>query len=92
MGCSIYGTEGTIHLNLDKGEVSFATPKTELKKVDLIDPQEWRVEEEFINSIRGKEKVRLTDLTTALQYMAFTSAVSTSLREKKSVEIAPWSQ
>jgi predicted dehydrogenase len=38
----------------------------------------WRVEEEFINSIRGKEKVKLTTFEDGLKYMQFTEAVSRS--------------
>ena len=51
----------------------------------------WRVEEEFINAIRGDEPVRLTTFGDGLKYMAFTEAVARSLAERRgenAVEIA----
>ena len=38
----------------------------------------WRVEEEFINAIRGHEPVTYTPFEIGLQYMQFTSAVNQS--------------
>ena len=40
---------------------------------DLVDG--WRVEEEFVNAIRGLEPVRLTDFDTGVRYMEWTDAV-----------------
>ena len=40
----------------------------------------WRVEEEFINAIRGKEKVSLTTFETGVKYMEFTEAVTRSMQ------------
>ena len=53
-----------------------------------IDPAKkgtWRVEEEFINAIRGVEAISHTDFTTAVKYMEWTDAVTQSLRSGKSV-------
>ena len=47
----------------------------------------WRVEEEFINAIRGVEEVTHTDLTTAVKYMEWTDAVTQSLRTGQSVAL-----
>ena len=47
----------------------------------------WRVEEEFINAIRGKEIVTHTDLATGVQYMQWTDAVSTALRTGEKVKL-----
>ena len=41
----------------------------------------WRVEEEFINAIRGKEKIALTTFDDGVRYMEFTEAVSKSIAE-----------
>ena len=38
----------------------------------------WRVEEEFINALRGVEKVKFTTFEDGLKYMQFTEAVSRS--------------
>ena len=40
----------------------------------------WRVEEEFINAIRGKEDISHTDFSTAVKYMEWTDAVTKSLK------------
>ena len=47
----------------------------------------WRVEEEFINSIRGLETVKRTNFSDAVKYMEFTDAVSESLQTGKSVSL-----
>ncbi len=49
----------------------------------VIEPESgkgWRVEAEFIGAIRGTEKIRFTDLDTALAYMRFTDALHDSHR------------
>ncbi|MCC6679802.1 MAG: Gfo/Idh/MocA family oxidoreductase [Phycisphaeraceae bacterium] len=40
----------------------------------------WRCEAEFINAIRGRERIRLTDFDTGLVYMRFTDALHESHR------------
>ena len=40
----------------------------------------WRVEEEFINAIRGVEPVTHTDFTSAFAYMEWTDAVTRAMR------------
>ena len=47
----------------------------------------WRVEEEFINAIRGKEEITHTDFATAVQYMEWTDAVTMSLRRREVVKL-----
>ncbi|MFP6725331.1 MAG: hypothetical protein VCB63_00650, partial [Alphaproteobacteria bacterium] len=59
-------------------------------KVVQIDPTKkggWRVEEEFINAIRGVEAVTHTDFTTAVKYMEWSDAVTRSLRSGISVSV-----
>ena len=54
----------------------------ELSPID-IPPEDrggWRVEEEFINAIRGIEPVTHTNFTDGLKYMQFTDAVTDSLK------------
>ena len=83
----IYGTEGTLNVQVDKsGEFSLRAGgrgDSGLSEV-VIDPAKaggWRVEEEFINAIRGKEQVTHTDFVTGVKYMTWTDAVTRSLRE-----------
>ncbi|MFP6695756.1 MAG: Gfo/Idh/MocA family oxidoreductase [Alphaproteobacteria bacterium] len=87
----IFGTEGTLRL-LQAGSdpmTLFGGKRGEdgLSAVE-IDPAKrgaWRVEEEFINAIRGTEPVTHTDLATAVKYMEWSDAVTQSLRTGQSV-------
>ena len=57
-----------------------------------IDPAKqggWRVEEEFINAIRGLEPVTHTDFATAVKYMEWTDAVGKSMRTGDTVYLPP---
>jgi predicted dehydrogenase len=87
----IFGTDGTIRLRqpVDGALELFAGKrgKSTLEPVE-IDPTKrggWRVEEEFVNAIRGKERITHTDLFTGVKYMEWTTAVSRSLRDGRAV-------
>ncbi len=89
----IFGTDGTIALRQDKeGKMSLWSGKRgdgDLKEV-AIDPAKrggWRVEEEFVNAIRGREPVTHTDFATGAKYMEWTDAVTLSLRSGNSVKL-----
>jgi predicted dehydrogenase len=82
----IFGTEGTLRLHQPQsGEMTLSASKrggNGLEHVE-IDPDKrgaWRVEEEFVNAIRGKEDVTHTDFPTAVKYMEWTDAVAQSIR------------
>jgi hypothetical protein len=63
--------------------------KGELQAVE-VDPAKrggWRVEEEFVNSIRGTERVTHTDFFTGVRYMEWTTAVSQSLHKNQAVPL-----
>ena len=47
----------------------------------------WRVEEEFINTIRGKEQTTHTTFEDGLKYMQFTEAVSRSMADSKAIAL-----
>ena len=47
----------------------------------------WRVEEEFVNSIRGLETVSLTDFATGVKYMEFTEAVASSIALHRAIQL-----
>lgn len=89
----LFGTEGTIRLRQPVGgPLELSAGKrgdAELSPV-AIDPAKkggWRVEEEFVNAIRGKEPVTHTDLTTGCKYMEWTDAVTLSLRQNRAVTL-----
>jgi predicted dehydrogenase len=87
------GTGGTLRLD-------FAPPRLELttdtpdgyRPVEVRPGDEggWRVEEEFVDAIRGRGEVRLTDFATGAAYMAFTDAVRRSATEGGRIAIGPW--
>jgi hypothetical protein len=55
-----------------------------------IDPAKigaWRVEEEFVNAVRGREVMTHTDFVTAVKYMEWTDAVTLSMRERREVQL-----
>jgi len=87
----IFGTDGTIRLRQPVGGALVLSAgkrgKGELAPVE-VDPAKrgaWRVEEEFINSIRGNERVTHTDFFTGVKYMEWTTAVSQSLHQGRAV-------
>ena len=48
----------------------------------------WRVEEEFVNAIRGREKVTRTGFEDGVRYMEFTDAVTRSAASGQAVDVA----
>jgi predicted dehydrogenase len=55
-----------------------------------INPSEagaWRVEEEFINAIRGLETIRLTTFEDGVKYMDFTEAVARSIQRREWISL-----
>ena len=47
----------------------------------------WRVEEEFVSAIRGREKVTHTPPETGVKYMEFTEAVTRSLQTGQAIPL-----
>ena len=78
-GCRLYGSEGT--LRFEEGRL-FGGRHDDAQLTEIVIPAteegRWRVEEEFINTIRGKESVCLTTFEDGVRYMEFTEAVSRS--------------
>jgi predicted dehydrogenase len=77
----IFGTDGTLHLEADARRlVGGRRGDRELREIPI--PAErrvgWRVEEEFVNAIRGREKVSRTTFEDGVRYMEFTEAVARS--------------
>ena len=48
----------------------------------------WRVEEEFVNAIRGREKVTRTTFEDGVRYMEFTEAVWKSAQSGQAADVA----
>ena len=47
----------------------------------------WRVEEEFINAIRGIEQIEFTTFEMGVRYMRFTQAVAESSASGREVRL-----
>ena len=87
----LFGSEGTLRL---EGPPSLALSggkrgDSELKEIPVPpDKQDfWRVEEEFVNAIRGKERVRRTPFDVGVQYMEFTEAVTRSAQAGQAISL-----
>ena len=75
----IYGTEGTVHVD---GQNIFHGRRGDSELAPVPNPPEhraqYRVEEEFINAIRGLEEVTMATFETGVHYMEFVEAVHRS--------------
>ena len=87
----LYGSLGTIKVECGAEEKVWIGRANEkgLRLLELGPEKKgkWRVEAEFIGAIRGTEKVRYTDFTSALHYMEFTEAVAISAENNRPVEL-----
>jgi predicted dehydrogenase len=85
----IFGSEGTIHV--DHEQRIFGGRRGDQELVQLPNPPEQqavhRVEEEFINAIRGREQVSMTTFETGVRYMEWTEAVHRSAASGAAVQL-----
>src|SRR4030095_7749058 len=88
----IYGTEGTIRLEADAKRLSGARQGGRAAK-EIPAPEAkrsgWRVEEEFVSAIRGREKITHTTFEDGVRYMEFTDAVTKSATSGQAVDVKP---
>ena len=86
----LYGSEGT--LRFSEGKLQ-GKRRTETRLGELATPSEqsagWRVEEEFINAIRGEEPITRTPFEDGVKYMDFTEAVQRSRVAGIAVSVPP---
>jgi predicted dehydrogenase len=87
----IFGSDGTLRLEADARRLSGARRgEPALREIPI--PAErrvgWRVEEEFVNAIRGREKVSRTSFADGVLYMEFTDAVARSAATGQAVDVA----
>ncbi len=84
----IFGSDGTLRFSENK---LFGGQKTddELMEIDISKEDEgaWRVEEEFVNAIRGEEAITHTDFDTGVKYMEFTEAVTRSMMSGNAITL-----
>lgn len=90
---TIYGTQGVLELVQDaEGQLGLYGGKrgdAGLSPITIAPEKKggWRVEEEFVNAIRGLEPVTHTDFVTGLKYMEWTDAVAASLHNRETVAL-----
>lgn len=74
---TIFGSKGTLRWTQDR-LYGARRDASVLEEIAIPENQAggWRVEEEWVNAIRGVEPVRLTTFEDGVQYMEFTEAVA----------------
>ena len=89
----VFGTEGTLRLTRsDPNGLRLYAARRGDAALAPVDPDPalvgaWRVEEEFVNAIRGLEPVTHTDFATGVRYMEWTDAVARSMAQGVRVPI-----
>jgi predicted dehydrogenase len=85
----IFGSEGTIHV--DNEQRIFGGRRGDQELTELPNPREQqavhRVEEEFINAIRGREQIALNTFEIGVRYMEWTEAVHRSAASGGAVQL-----
>jgi len=78
----LFGSEGTLRFTDNK---LFGGKQGDKALAEIAIPSEeagaWRVEEEFVNAIRGQETISHTTFEDGVKYMEFTEAVTRSMQE-----------
>lgn len=89
-GAWLYGAEGTLVLDLAGQRLLGARRGASTLTEIPIPPEKqgrWRVEEEFVQAIRGREPVRLTTFSEGVKYMEFTEAVALSAAQGQAIAL-----
>lgn len=73
----VNGSEGAVRADFAADELWFAPRGGAERRVEIAPERrgEWRVEADFVDSIREGKPVTLTDFASGVRYMAFTDAV-----------------
>ncbi len=86
----LYGSDGTLRLDASALRLHGGRRgDTALAEIAIPESERvgWRVEEEFVNAIRGQEQVRRTTFEDGVRYMEFTDAVTRSFRSGAAVDV-----
>jgi predicted dehydrogenase len=89
-GAWLFGSKGTLHFDQAGNKLlGGKAGEKELREIP-IPPEKagkWRVEEEFVNAIRGLEKITHTNFEDGVRYMEFTEAVYRSAESGRAVAL-----
>jgi predicted dehydrogenase len=84
----LFGSKGTLRFSQDK---LYGGRKGDSALAEISIPPEleggWRVEQEFVNAIRGKEPITHTRFEDGVKYMEFTEAVARSMADGVTVSL-----
>ncbi len=87
----LFGSEGTLRMEGPTPLTLYGGRRGDEQLSEIVIPLEkqggWRVEEEFINAIRGKEPVTHTTFEEGVHYMEFTEAVTRSAQTGKAIAL-----
>ncbi|MCI0438958.1 MAG: Gfo/Idh/MocA family oxidoreductase, partial [Chloroflexi bacterium] len=89
-GVWLFGTEGTLRLEAPGMRLlGGRRGDSQLTEINIPASKQgnWRVEEEFINAVRGIEPVTHTSFEDGVKYMEFTEAVTRSAQSGKKVHL-----
>ena len=89
-GAWLFGTDGTLFVEAP-GMALYGGTRDDGEMAEIEIPPEnqgdWRVEEEFINAIRGVEEITHTNFADGVRYMEFTEAVTISAQTGEKVHL-----
>ena len=86
----LFGSEGTLRLDPDARRLYGGRRGAAALEEIAIPPERrvgWRVEEEFVNAVRGVEKITRTSFEDGVLYMEFTEAVAKSAATGQAVAL-----
>ena len=87
----LFGSDATLHLNGPpiKNIYGGRRGDKELSELPIADNKrgKWRVEEQFVNAIRGQETITHTPFDVGVQYMEFTEAVTRSAQSGRAISL-----
>ncbi|MFN8491457.1 MAG: Gfo/Idh/MocA family oxidoreductase [Caldilineaceae bacterium] len=87
-GIYLFGSQGTLRFT---GGKLYGGKRGDQALQEIQIPAEevggWRVEEEFVNAIRGQETITTTTFEDGVKYMMFTEAVTRSMVEGQAIAL-----
>jgi predicted dehydrogenase len=88
----IFGSEGTVRLEPEAKRLTAGRRGDKALKEVAVPAERrvgWRVEEGFVNAIRGRETIARTTFEDGVRYMEFTDAVTRSATTGQAVDVLP---
>ncbi len=89
-GAWLYGTDGTLHIDAPSMTLYGGRRDDDaMSEIDIPAEEQgaWRVEEEFINAIRGEEEITHTTFEDGVRYMEFSEAVTLSAQSGEKIHL-----